>query len=65
MNNANELLCANVEIFDDTLVEDTERFYAILETDDLGIVFAGQAPGAPRTGFSRIFIVDNDGALIL
>ena len=65
MHNANELLCADVEILDDTLVEDTERFYATLETADLGIVFAGQAPGAPLTGFSHIFIVDNDGALIL
>ena len=64
MNNVNELLCADVEILDDILVEDTERFYAILETADLGIVFAGQTPGAPRTGLSHIFIVDNDSALI-
>ena len=62
MDNVNELLCEDVEILDDTLVEDTETFYAILETDDTGVVFAGQAPGAPRTGFSRIFIADNDGA---
>ena len=60
-NNENDLLCEDVEILNDTLVEDTETFYAILETTDPAVVFAGQPPGAPRTGFSRIFITDDDG----
>ena len=60
MNNANELLCVDVEIIDDTLVEDTELFYAALRTADSAIAFAGQLPGFPL-GFSRIFITDNDG----
>ena len=61
MNNANDLLCENVEILNDTLVEDTETFYVILETTDPAVVFAGQPPAAPSTGFSRIFITDDDG----
>ena len=61
MDNVNKLLCEDVEILDDTLVEDTETFYAILNTSDSGVVFVGQALGAPRTGFSRVFITDDDG----
>ena len=61
MDNVNQLLCEDVEILDDTLVEDTETFYAILNTSDSGVVFIGQAPGAPRTGFSRVFITDDEG----
>ena len=61
MDSVNELLCEDVEILNDTLVEDTETFYAILNTSDSGVVFIGQAPGAPRTGFSHVFITDDDG----
>ena len=60
MNNANDLLCADVEIINDTVVEDTELLYAALRTNDTAIVFTGQLPGFPP-GFSRIFIIDNDG----
>ena len=60
MNNANDLLCADVQIIDDALVEDTELFYAALRTADPAITFTGQLPGFPA-GFSRIFITDNDG----
>ena len=60
MSNQDQLLCVQVEILDDTIVEDIESFYAILEASDPAVVFTGQAPGAPLPGFSRIFIIDDD-----
>ena len=66
MTNANELLCEDIEIIDDTLVEGTETFYALLETDDPDVVFDTKVPGtiailAP--GFTRIFILDDESML--
>ena len=48
------LLCSNVSIMDDGILEDNETFSVFLETEDRGVVIPQAA------GNANIIITDND-----